>query len=212
MKELQLKNGAHVRVRPVPPHVIIQFNRNVSKALPPEPKPPQKAVTMADGHVEQDAVATDSPEWIAYQAERAAWGDECNSQIVDANDEYNVLQRDYAIIEWSFDGEHWRNDVPPDWTLPEALARAGLQSCGNDRVDFIGIELLTTGDDWTAVRNVAEGMANVTDEEAARVRAGFRTGSERTRDASPQKVGWLRRLAHKISRRNAGGAGVELDA
>lgn len=207
MKELQLSNGAHIRVRPMPPHVTMQFNRNVSKALPPEPKPPRKSVKMADGHVEEDAI-TEGPEWDAYQEARAEWKAACESVIVDANDDYNILQRDYSIIEWSFNGEHWQTDVPDAWEYPPALERGGVKPCGNKRVDFIGIELLTTGEDWTAARGVAENTANITDEEAGAVRAGFRTGNRRTRDSTSDKVGWFRRLALKIPRRDGGSESV----
>ena len=213
MRELQLTNGAHVRVRPVPPHVIIQFNRNVAKALPPEPHPPTRTVKMADGHVEQDTVPEGAPEWKEYESARAEWKKACDDKLVTANDEYNVLQRDYAIIEWSFDGEHWQKDVPELWEFPEACVRAGIEPCGNRRVDYIGIELLTTTDDWAAVRDAADGItAQITDEEAARVRALFQTGDGRERDASTRKIGWLRHLAIKISRGNASGKGVGVDA
>ena len=210
MQELKLRSGACVRVRPVPPHVVIQFNKNVTKALPPEPKPPTKTVKMADGHVEQDTIAEGSPEWDTYQAARDRWEQACEAVIADKNDEYNVLQRDYAIIEWSFDGVLWLTDVPEDWQFPEACVRAGIEPCGNRRVDYIGIELLTTTDDWLAVRQVADGAtAPITDEEAGAVRAGFRPGDRRTGHAIAKKQGWFGRLAQSLSRRNAGGEGVE---
>lgn len=213
MQELRLRNGACVRVRPVPPHVVIQFNKGVTKELPPEPKPPTRTVKMADGHVEQDTVSEDSPEWAAYQAAHDDWEQACETVIADKNDEYNVLQRDYAIIEWSFDGVLWLVNVPKDWEFPEACARAGIEPCGNRRVDYIGIELLTTTDDWLAVREVAEGMtATITDQEAGAVRAGFRPGDRRTRHTSAKKQGWLRRLALTLSRGNASGEGVGADS
>jgi len=211
MQELVLSNGARVRARPVPPHVTIQFNRAVSQRLPPEPQLPTKRVKMADGHIEDDVV-TDGPEWDAYQAEHKAWEDECNAILASANDEYNDLQRDYAIIEWTWDGEHWRRDVPPDWERPQALDRAGLTASANKRVEYIGVELLTTPEDWAAVRAVAEGQADVTNEELARVRAGFRPGVGRKGNAPTARGGWLRRLALKISRRGSGGKSVGADA
>lgn len=214
MHELELSNGVHVRVRPIPPHVVIQFNKGVTKSLPSEPKEPTRTVKMADGHVEQDIVDANSPEWEAYQDALAGWQQACNDAMVEANDEYNNLQRDYAIIEWSFDGgETWHKDVPPTWAFPSACVRAGIKPCGNERVDYIGIELLTTTDDWLRVRQIADGdTSNVTDEEAARVRAGFRTGDRRARDATTKKGGWFRRLALKVSRGNADGKSVGVDA
>lgn len=211
MREIPLSNGARVRARPVPPHVVIQFNRAVSQRLPPEPQPPTKRVEMADGHVEDDVV-TSGPDWDAYQAAKEAWKNECDVLIASANDDYNDLQRDYAIIEWTWDGDHWRRDVPPGWERPDALRRAGIPGSKNHRVEYIGVELLTTPEDWAAVRAVAEGQADVTDEELARVRAGFRPGDGRGGGVAAPRVGWLRRLAFKISRRDGGGARVESDA
>lgn len=210
MNEVQLDNGARVRVRPIPPHVVIQFNRNVQDNLPPEPTAPKKQVPMADGHIEQDVVPEDSQEWQDYQAELEQWRKACDDAIAEANHEYNNLQRDFAIIEWSFDGEYWRRDVPEAWEYPAALERAGIAPCGNLRVDYIGIELITTVADWERVRNAAEGnTAPITDQEAARVRAGFRAGSGPERHTATKKQGWFRRLALKVSRRNASSKGVE---
>lgn len=211
MIERTLSNGAHIRVRPVPPHVVLQFHRAVGQKMPPEPEKPTRRVTMADGHVETDVI-TEGPEFDAYQVSLDEWERKCDEMIATANDEYNDLQRDYSIVEWSWDGEHWRRAVPDDWERPAALDRAGIAPCSNRRVEYIGVELLTTTEDWAIVRAVADGTANVTDEEAGRVRAGFRPGDRRSGDAVAARVGWLRRLALTVSRRDGGGQGVGADA
>lgn len=212
MQERLLENGARVRVRPVPPHIEALFNKGIRESIPQEPKPPTMAVTMADGHVEQDVV-TSGPDFDAYQVELAAWVDARADVVVEAYIDYDVLKRDYAIIEWSWDGNLWRRDVPEDWTFPDACARAGVQPCGNHRVDFIGIELLTTAADVAAIDAVATGeTANITDQEAGAVRAGFRSGGRRRRDTATKKPGWIRRLAFKVSRRDASGESLGPDA
>lgn len=212
MQELVLENGAHVRVRPVPPHVEALFNQGIRESIPLEPKPPTQAVTMADGHVEQDVV-TSGPDWDAYMETLVLWEDTRNHLVVDAFVGYGVLKCDYAVVEWSWDGNLWRRDVPEAWQFPPACDRAGVVSCGNRRVDFIGIELLTTAADCAAVDAIATGQtANITDEEAARIRAGFPPRSGRARDAATPRQGFLRRLALKISRGDGGRKGVGSDA
>ncbi len=212
MKELTLENGARVRVRPVPPHVEALFNAGIRESIPQEPKPPTTAVTMADGHVEHDVV-TSGPEFDAYREALVAWEDARNDLVVEAFVSYDVLKRDYAIMAWSWDGEHWRTDTPDDWQFPDALTRAGMVGCGNRRVDYIGIELLVTPGDVAALEQVATGeTANVTDGEAARVRASFRPGRGRGRHAATPRKGWLGRLALAFSRRDRGGESLGTDA
>lgn len=218
MHELTLENGARVRVRPVPPHVEALFNAGVRESIPQEPKPPTTAVTMADGHVELDVV-TSGPEFDAYQAALVAWEDARNDVVVEAYVGYDVLRRDYAVVEWldyPRSGEPepvWRRGIPDKWLFPDALRRAGVKTCGNRRVDFIGIELLTTAADVAAVEQVATGeMATITDQEAARVRASFRTGRGRKRDGATARPGWIRRVARALSRRDGSSESVGVDA
>ncbi len=212
MQELTLENGARVRARAVPPHVTALFNAGVRESIPPEPKPPTRLVTMADGHTEPDVI-TSGPEFDVYQTALVAWEDARNDTVVEAYVGYDVLQRDYAVVEWGWTGDLWRRDVPDDWQFPDALARAGVKSCGNRRVDFIGIELLTTAGDVAALEAIATGdTATVTDQEAARVRASFRPGRGRKRDRPTARGGIFRRLARALSRRDGGGAGVGADS
>ena len=213
MYELEFSGGAWLRLRPVPTHVYLMFRGQVLveklASIGPKPEPPMVEVKMKAGHIERHVATEDTPEYQAFAVQRDEWQARHDEVMADANADWVMLCRDYAVEEWSHDGRAtWDQDIPEDWQPDEALDRAGIRLSDNLRAEYINLVLCQSWQDHEALTNIAEARVNdIADEEVAAVLAGFRSGAGRKRDA----VATARTDGHppqRVSRANGGGKGL----
>jgi len=206
-REIVLSNGVRLRVRPVPPHVYLVFRGQVHAALPPEPQPPTVEFTTKAGHKERTVAPEDDPAWEQYLASHAQWEEQQRIALERANDAWNSLIRDYAVVAWQFPGGDWLQEPPADWRYPDALTRAGLSPSENLRAEYIALELLTTPRDIAALLDVIESETVLREEEIVAAEAGFRG-----RHKSAGKAAGGRNTPNEDTRGDGSGARVGANA
>jgi len=174
-------------------------------SIGPKPAPPMVEVKMKAGHVERHVAGEDAPEYQAFAALRDEWQAQHDEVMADANADWVMLCRDYAVVEWSHDREAWDKDIPEDWQPDEALDRAGIRLSDNLRAEYISLVLCPSWQDHEALTNIAEARVNdIADEEVQAVLDGFRPGAGRKRDATTA-TRTDRHPPQRVSRANGGG-------
>ncbi len=211
MYELEFSGGAWLRLRPVPTHVYLMFRGQILAkkviGIGPKPDPPMVEVRMKAGHIERQPAGEDAPEYQEFAARRDEWQARHDEVMADANADWVMLCRDYAVVEWSHDDRvTWAQDVPEDWQPSGAVTRAGIQLSDNLRAEYISLVLCQSWQDHEALTNIAEARVNdIADEEVAAVLAGFRLGARRTGHAVAT-AGTDRHPPQRLPRTNGGGA------
>lgn len=139
MKEITLVDGTVVRVRPVPAYATTQVVMRF-----PDPEMPVVKIKTLVGE-ESKLASPGTPEWEAYQGQVRA----VQLERVRAS---RALDYDYGVVEWLRLGaeDHWEIDAPKGWKIPNALERHGIISSGDNRIDYIALELLANPGDHDA--------------------------------------------------------------
>lgn len=193
MDTIRLSSGAVVRYRLVPPYARAQAYRSL-----PDPPQPTRELESVAGHVEEEIVPEDSPE---YQE----WFDEMRRVQIQRAQMQQDMTLDYGIVAWLLpppDGflglvvralravgiQHWRKDPPRGWEIPDSLSKYGVSGSSDRRLTYINLELVRTTDDLEKlVRIIGEiGEAGeLTDEEVDAAEASFRDDVGRAAATGP---------------------------
>lgn len=187
-KKLSLGDGVEVRYRTVPPHVYMQFERLSREGMELPPVAPTiEMKSDLTGHTETSEALPDTPEYDAFMIEYEAWVQRNAVAEGERQAKWNSLLCNFGIISWRLYptsgrfrgirhlfrrlvGKGWVLDVPEDWVYPQALVDVGLEESDNRRMDYIGIEVISTP---VALSKILMSVMTVTDVGDGEVEAAF---------------------------------------
>lgn len=145
LTELLLDSGWWVRCRKVPPIASYGIMDREEFWMPP---PPMVTVeTMKGAGSETMAAPVGSPEYQAYEQQRAKVESARNFAVM-------TFVYAYGVHSWSKDRKKWSREVPEGWELDDEIRDVAAHVPDKIRTQFIIYELISTQRDQMQVEKV----------------------------------------------------------